>query len=84
MSCEMSHVAAKSVVYSCKNDDVTMLGPDLQNILRLSYDNAKVTIDLRRTSILKNILRKAFLKYDSLAKLQDRLRQYSQVSLRYF
>ena len=25
-------------------------GPDLQNILRQSYDNAKVTIDLRRTS----------------------------------
>jgi len=24
-------------------------GPDLQNILRLSYDNAKVTIDLQRT-----------------------------------
>jgi len=24
-----------------------MLGPDLQNILRLFYDNAKVTIDLR-------------------------------------
>ena len=26
------------------------LGPDLQNILRQSYDNARVTIDLRRTS----------------------------------
>jgi len=26
-------------------------------ILRLSYDNAEVTIDLRRTSILSNILR---------------------------
>ena len=24
-----------------------VLGPDLQNILRQSYDNAKVTIDLR-------------------------------------
>jgi len=39
------------------------LGPDLQNILpkilRLSYDNAKVTIDLRRTSNLRNILRRA-------------------------
>jgi len=34
------------------------LGPDLQNILRLSYDNAKVTIDLRRTSNLQNILTK--------------------------
>ena len=42
------------------------LGPDLQNILRQSYDNAKVTIDLRRTSILQNTYeaRKAFLKYD--------------------
>jgi len=30
---------------------------DLQNILRQSYDNAKVTIDLRRTSDLQNILR---------------------------
>jgi len=28
-------------------------------ILRLSYDNAKVTIDLRRTSNLQNILRRA-------------------------
>jgi len=28
-------------------------------ILRLSYDNGKVTIDLRRTSNLQNILRKA-------------------------
>ena len=28
------------------------LGPDLQNILRQSYDNAKVTIDVRRTSNL--------------------------------
>ena len=26
------------------------LGPDLQNILRRSYDNVTVTIDLRRTS----------------------------------
>ena len=40
------------------------LGPDLQNILRQSYDyltigpNAKVTIDLRRTSNLQNILQR--------------------------
>ena len=34
------------------------LGPDLQNILRQSYDNAKVTIDLQRTSNLQNILRR--------------------------
>jgi len=36
----------------------TPRGPDLRNILRLSYDNAKVTIDLRRTSNLQNILRR--------------------------
>ena len=34
-------------------------GPDFQNILRQSYDNAEVTIDLRRTSNLQNILRGA-------------------------
>ena len=33
-------------------------GPDLHNILRQSYDNAKVTIHLRRTSNLQNILRR--------------------------
>ena len=32
------------------------LVPDLQNILRLSYYNAKVTINLRLTTILQNIL----------------------------
>jgi len=31
----------------------------LTTILRLSYDNAKVTIDLRRTSNVQNILRMA-------------------------
>jgi len=43
----------------------------LTTILRLSYDNAIVTIDLRRTSIYKTSYagRKAFLRYDSLAKL---------------
>jgi len=30
----------------------------LMTILRLSYDNAKVMIDLRRTSSLQNILRR--------------------------
>ena len=43
----------------------------LMTILRLSYDNAKVTIDLRRTSLIdKTFLEghKAFLRYDSLAK----------------
>ena len=43
----------------------------LQNILLLPYDNGKVTIDLRPTSNLQNILRRAqgFLRYDSLAQL---------------
>jgi len=31
----------------------------LTTILRLSYDDAKVTIDLRRTSNLQNILQRA-------------------------
>ena len=35
-----------------------MQGPSLQNILRLSYDNAKVTIDLRRSLGLRHILRR--------------------------
>jgi len=43
----------------------TTLRPDLQNILRLSDDNAKVTINLQ------NSLRRTqgFLRCDSLAKL---------------
>ena len=55
------------------------LGPDLRNILRLSYerlsyDNAKVTIDLRRTSNYIGYQtsyeeRKAFLWYNLVAKL---------------
>ena len=32
-------------------------GPDFPNILRQSYDHVKVTIDLRRTSNLCNVLR---------------------------
>ena len=48
----------------------------LMIIWQASYDNAKVTIDLWRTSNLQNILWrcKAFLRYSSLAKSQDRLR----------
>jgi len=46
----------------------TSLGLDLQNILRLSCDNAKVAIDLRRTSNFYEG-RKVFLRYDSLAEL---------------
>jgi len=40
-------------------------------ILRLSYDNAKVTIDLRRTCNLQNVLhdeREAFLRHHLLAR----------------
>ena len=39
----------------------SLLRPDLQNILRQCYHNAKVTIDLRWTSNLQNILRLAFV-----------------------
>jgi len=47
-------------------------GPDLQNILRQSYDNAKVTIDLPTYNgrlICKTSYeeRKAFLRCNSLA-----------------
>jgi len=44
----------------------------LTTALRLSYDNAKVTIDLRQMTNLHKTSykgRKAFLRYDSLAKL---------------
>jgi len=45
------------------------LGLDLQtNILRQSYNNAKVTIDLQRTHNLQKHPRKG-ARYDSLAKL---------------
>jgi len=42
----------------------------LTTILRLSYDNVKVTIDLRRATNLPNILRRTqgFFRYDLLAK----------------
>jgi len=48
---------------SRSNFALGLQSPDLQNISRqsydyLSYDNAKVTIDLRRTSNLQNILRR--------------------------
>ena len=60
-------------------------GPDLQNILRQSYDNAKVTIDLRRTSNLQNILRRAqgfsWVRFTCIVVRY--LRQCSQISLRY-
>ena len=51
-------------------------GPDLQNILRQSYDNAKVTINLKRTHNLQQHPRKG-ARYDSLAKLQARPRECS-------
>ena len=39
-----------------QNMKIICQGPDLQNILRQSCNNAKVTIELRRTSNLPNIL----------------------------
>ena len=33
----------------CSQNTAVTWGPDLQNILRQSYDHAKVTIDLRQT-----------------------------------
>ena len=47
---------ALNVILKTKSDIIQ--GPDLQNILRQSYDNAKVTVDLRWTSNLQNILRR--------------------------
>ena len=35
---------------------MTAQGPDLLNVLRQFYDNAKVKVDLRWTSNLQNIL----------------------------
>jgi len=64
-------------------------GPDLQNILRQSYDYLTMMPKLRSTYDGRLIYktsyegRKAFLRYDSLAKLKDRPRQCSQISLRY-
>jgi len=59
-TCQMARrrerIAYQSLTLSCAVFAVQ--GPDLQNILRLSYDNAKVAIDLRRTSNLQNILRR--------------------------
>jgi len=54
--------------------------PDLQNILRQSYDYLTIMSKLRSTYDGRLIYktpyggRKAFLRYDSLAKLSDRLR----------
>ena len=48
-----------------------ILGPDLQNILRQSYDNAKVVIDLRRTSNLQNIYTKGTRLFLGTINLQS-------------
>ena len=51
------------------------LGPDLQNILRQSYDHLTIMAKLRSTYDTRPVdkisyeERKAFLSYDSLAKL---------------
>jgi len=53
-------------------------------IFQLSYDNAKVTIYLRRTVYKTSYEeRKAFSAYNSLAKLQNHPKHCSQISLRY-
>jgi len=63
--------------------------PDLQNILRQSYAYLTIMPKLRSTYDGRLIYkapyggRKAFLSYDSLAKLSDRLRQCSLITLRY-
>jgi len=50
----------KFVVNNCDDDRFPSTPRTvLQNISRLSYDNVKVTINLRRTSNLQNILRRA-------------------------
>jgi len=46
------------VTWLVTDGHVVNQGLDLQNILRQSYDNAKVTIDLRWMSNLQNILRR--------------------------
>jgi len=50
---------------------VVVLGPDLQNVLRLSYDNAKLRSTYDGRLIYKTSYEgcKAILGYDSLAKL---------------
>jgi len=47
------------------------VGPDLQNILRQSYDNAIVTIDLRQTTNLPNRLTKGERLFLCMIHLQN-------------
>jgi len=54
---------------SCVDNEC--FGPDLQNVLRLSYDYLTIMSKLRSTydgCLISYKERKAFLKYDSLAK----------------
>ena len=46
------------VRHRCRYNPGARFTKHLTTVLRLSYDNAKVTIDLRRTSSLQNILRR--------------------------
>ena len=48
-----------------------LLGPDLQNILRQSYDNAIVTIDLRRATNLLYRLTKGARLFLGMTHLQN-------------
>jgi len=68
----------------CERNDTPNQRPDLQNILRRSYDNLTIMPELRSTYDGRLIHHqtfheecKAFLGYDSLGKSSDRARQCS-------
>ena len=52
----MPLIVAIGCFFSCRPESEARFTKYLTTILRLSYDNAKVTINLRRTSNLQNIL----------------------------
>jgi len=54
-----AHTPAVSLSFYCSMKPEAQFAKYLTTILRLSYDSAKVTIDLRRTSNLQNILQRA-------------------------
>jgi len=53
----------------------------LTTILRLSCDNAKVTIDLRRTTILPNRLTNGERLFLGMVHLQNRKRSYDKLTI---
>jgi len=57
LSITYNAVTAVKLQQQRQQQSIHATGPDLQNIVRQSYDDAEVTIDLeRRTSNLHNIL----------------------------